>query len=113
MWPSGPASPTCSQPKRPLRIAQSVPNRTYAAYVYLVEDCQSSYHGLDVAVEDTSVRRNWSAPRGGWGKLNPYVADITDGALDVDIAATAGDTSVAGLAIFRDEGTATLSPAAG
>ena len=81
--------------------------------IYLVESYQCSYRRLDVAAEDTSVRRNWSGPRGGWEKLSPYVVDIMDGALDVDIAATAWDTSVAGLAIFRDEGAATLSPAAG
>ena len=97
----------------PLRIAQTVPNGTYAVYAYVVENYQTSYRSLDVAVEGTSAHRGWSAPRGGWEKLGPYVVDVTDGALNVDIAATVGDTSVAGLAIFRDEGTATPLPVVG
>ena len=95
-----------------LRITQPVPNGTYAVYVYLVENYQSSYRSLDVAVEDNSVRTNWTAPRGGWEKLGPHVVRVADGSLDVEIVATAGDPSVAGLAIFRDEEAATPSPAA-
>jgi hypothetical protein len=97
----------------PLRITQTAPNGTYAVYVYLVENYQSSYRSLDVTVEGNSVHTNWSAPRGGWNKLGPYLVNVTDGALDVDITATVGDPLVAGLAIFRDEGTATPSPAVG
>ena len=97
----------------PLRITQPAPNGTYAVYVYLVENYQSSYRSLDVAVEGNAAHTNWSASRGGWEKLGSYVIEVTDGGLDVDIAATAGDPTVAGLAIFRDEGAATPSPVAG
>ena len=97
----------------PLRITQTAPNGTYAVYVYLVENYQSSYRSLDVAVEGNVAHSGWSAPRGGWAKLGPYLGEVADGALDIDIAATVGDPLVAGLAIFRDEGAATPSPAAG
>jgi hypothetical protein len=95
-----------------LRIILPVQNGTYAVYVYLVENYQSGYRSLDIAVEGNPGHKGWSAPRGGWERLGPYVVAVADGSLDIDIGATSGEPSTAGLVIFRDEAAVTPSPAA-
>jgi hypothetical protein len=88
----------------PLVAIQAVPNGTYAVYIYLVENLQDRYRTLDVAVEGSTVYVGWQAPRGGWGKLGPYVVTVSDGALHVEITATTGDPLMSGLLTFRDDG---------
>ncbi len=79
-------------------VISDVPPATYAVYVYVWEDNDSE--GLTFSIEGQVVqRRHASGEKGEWHRLGPWVAEITDGA--IEITGTGGAANLSGIELWQ------------
>jgi beta-glucanase (GH16 family) len=80
---------------------QQMPAGTYDVYLWSREDHSANYRAMDVALEGRPAATGvGDMPYGQWQKYGPYTTLVGDGTLDIDVHATKGDPTIAGIAIY-------------
>lgn len=93
-------------------LSQTLSNAPYAVYLWLAENEVSHLRSLDLKVQGTTVATNaGDLELGQWRKLGPYLANVTNGVLTVEIVSQAkGDPLLMGLAIYATNSVASNQP---
>src|SRR5205823_1120082 len=83
-------------------LNQTLANGTYQLYFWEAEDFQSNYRSFDIRLQGvTAASGLGDQARGQWKKYGPYLANVTNGVLQIDVVRGAkGDPQLMGLAIF-------------
>ncbi|QRN95951.1 DUF1565 domain-containing protein [Archangium violaceum] len=84
-----------------LKLAQTLPSARYNVYLYILENYQSQYRSLTLSLEGQQVAQGLGAlQKAEWKKYGPYTVQVSDGALNLDLSASAGDPHLMGLALY-------------
>jgi regulation of enolase protein 1 (concanavalin A-like superfamily) len=82
-------------------IDQPLASGTYDVFLWVMENYQSNARRFDVRLEGvTAASGIGNLAFGAWVKYGPYRVNVTDGRLDLDLVAVAGDPHLMGFAVF-------------
>lgn len=87
-----------------LEISQTLPNGSYALYLWLMENYQTNWHSLELRINGQSVAQNLcQLPFGTWQRYGPYSFSVSDGSLSFSLSTGSSqiDAHLMGLSIFQ------------
>lgn len=69
-----------------LEIEQTLPNDSYALYLWIMENYQTHWHTLELRVAGQSVAQGLGyLPFRGWARYGPYPVTVTEGRLHLSL----------------------------
>lgn len=90
-------------------FSQTMSNGSYHVYFWVMENYQNNARAFDIRLEGNTVATQIGTMNlSSWVKYGPYSANVTDGALNVDLMRRFGDPHLMGMAIYS--GTSNPNP---
>ncbi len=89
---------------RTLDLSVSLGNGAYKVYLWVMENHQSGWHGMELRIDGKPVDREIGRlPLGGWKNYGPYPAEVGGGELSItlDTGSDQVDAHLMGLSIYR------------
>ncbi len=88
--------------KATLSIDQTVPSGTYQLYLWVMENNSDFYRAFGVAMEGQTKDADVGAlALNHWARYGPYVAQVTDGTLNVQLTFGTQDPLLAGIELYK------------